>query len=73
MDLHIPTDTISLQCALGMFAHYCRWIPKFSEKIHPLLAKDPFPLSKVVELAFNSLKTGIPSSSLAMIEDKISF
>jgi hypothetical protein len=43
LELPIPKDTASLQWALGMFAHYCRWIPTFSEKIRPLLFKKRLP------------------------------
>ncbi|GFW99881.1 retrovirus-related Pol polyprotein from transposon opus [Trichonephila clavipes] len=30
-DMPVPKDSSALQRALGMFAHYCRWIPGFSK------------------------------------------
>ncbi|GFS72378.1 retrovirus-related Pol polyprotein from transposon opus [Trichonephila clavipes] len=38
-DMPVPKDSSALQRALGMFVHYCRWIPGFSKKIRPLLGK----------------------------------
>lgn len=73
MNLPIPRDNASLQRALGMFAHHCRWIPTFSEKIRPLLAKGPFPLPEGAVKAFNSLKADVAKASLAAIEDSIPF
>jgi len=73
MKLPIPKDTSSLQRALGMFAHYCRWIPSFSRKIQPLLAKENFLLSENAVKAFDSLKKDIANASLAAIEDNVPF
>ena len=36
MDLPVPQNLPSLRRAMGMFSHYSRWIPNFSEKLHPL-------------------------------------
>ncbi|GFV79415.1 retrovirus-related Pol polyprotein from transposon opus [Trichonephila clavipes] len=55
----------------GMFAHYCRWIPRFSKKIRPLLGKKQFPLSRDAVLTFNSLKDDVANAALATIEDDI--
>ncbi|GFS90651.1 retrovirus-related Pol polyprotein from transposon opus [Trichonephila clavipes] len=63
----------ALQRALGMFAHYCRWIPGFSKKIRPLLGKKQFPLSRDAVLTFNSLKDDVANAALATIEDDIPF
>ena len=75
MNLSISKVTTFLRRTLRMFAHYCWWILKFSEKICPLLAKGPFLLSKEAELqlAFNFLKTDIANASLSAIEDNIPF
>lgn len=73
MNLPVPGDTAALQRALGMFAHYCRWIPAFSAKIRPLLAEGSFPLSEKAVDAFNSLKNSIANATLAAIEDDVPF
>ncbi|GIY15089.1 RNA-directed DNA polymerase [Caerostris darwini] len=55
MNLPILQTMKSLKRAEEMFAHYCRWIPKFSLRIHPVL-DIKFPLSKNSGNAFESLK-----------------
>ncbi|GFT18810.1 putative retrovirus-related pol polyprotein from transposon opus [Trichonephila clavipes] len=72
-DMPVPKDSSALQLALGMFAHYCRWIPGFSKKIRPLLGKKQFPLSRDAVLTFNSLKDDVANAALATIEDDIPF
>ncbi|GFU60020.1 retrovirus-related Pol polyprotein from transposon opus [Trichonephila clavipes] len=72
-DMTVPKDSSALQRALGMFAHYCRWIPGFSKKIRPLLGKKQFPLSRDAVLTFNSLKDDVANAASATIEDDIPF
>ncbi|GFX74072.1 retrovirus-related Pol polyprotein from transposon opus [Trichonephila clavipes] len=72
-DMPVPKDSFTLQRALGMFAHYCRWIPGFSQKIHPFLRKKQFPLSRDAVLTFNSLKDDVANAALATIKDDIPF
>ncbi|GFT37457.1 retrovirus-related Pol polyprotein from transposon opus [Trichonephila clavipes] len=72
-DMPVPKDSSALQRALGMFAHYCRWIPGFSKKIRPLLGKKLFPLSRDAVLTFNSLKDDVANAALTTIEDDIPF
>ncbi|GFW88512.1 retrovirus-related Pol polyprotein from transposon 17.6 [Trichonephila clavipes] len=67
-NMPVPKDSSTLQRALLIFAHYCRWIPEFSKKIRPLLGKKQFPLSRDAVLTFNSLKDDV-----ATIEDDIPF
>lgn len=73
MSLPVPSDTASSQRALGMFAHYCRWIPSFSAKIRPLLTETSFPLSEKAVAAFNFLKNSVANATLAAIEDDVPF
>ena len=73
MDMSIPNNSSALQRALGMFAHYCRWISNFSEKMHPLLGKKKFPLCRDVVSGFNLLKDDVARAILAAIKDDIPF
>ena len=73
MDMPVPRDSSALRRALGMFAHYCRWIPGFSEKIRPLLGKKQFPLTREAVLTFNMLKNDVANATLATIKDDIPF
>lgn len=72
INLPPPNDTASLRRALGMFAHYSKWIPNYSKNIHAL-AHTRFPLSAEALKAFDSLKSVIAKSAIHAIDDKIPF
>lgn len=67
-NLPIPTDTATLKRALGLFAHYSKWVDNFSTKIRPLIDVT-FPLPQEAIIAFENLKTDISKSALAGIDD----
>ncbi|XP_059045822.1 uncharacterized protein LOC131841533 [Achroia grisella] len=71
LELPIPTDSVSLRRALGMFAHYAKWIPKFSYKIQPFVNHNTFPLTEDAIKAFEDLKIEIAKSTVAAIESGI--
>lgn len=73
LSLPIPHDTTSLRRVLGMFSHYCKWIPRFSEKVRPLLLENPFPLSNEAISAFESLKNDIAKATMAAVQDDVPF
>ncbi|XP_068082891.1 nose resistant to fluoxetine protein 6-like [Anabrus simplex] len=54
-ELPLPTDTASLRRAMGMFAHFANFIPRFSQKIHNLLSGSRSELY-VVFSAYTNLK-----------------
>ena len=64
MDLPVPQNLPSFRQAMGMFSHYSRWIPNFSEKLHPLTKVTRYPLSKEQTEAFKCLKQEIAKSSM---------
>ena len=51
----------------------CQWIPGLSEKIHSLLGKKQFPLTREAVLSFNLLKNDVANDTLATIKDDIPF
>ncbi|XP_031338116.1 uncharacterized protein LOC116167022 [Photinus pyralis] len=53
-----------------MFAYYSKWIPRFSEKIRPLMNSKSFPLSKEATSAFSKLKRDIANSLLVCVDPK---
>lgn len=71
-ELPLPTDSKSLRRVLGFFAHYSKWVPRFSQKIQPLLSQT-FPLDSDAANAFEALKQEISSSAVNAIDDKIPF
>lgn len=72
VDMPVPQDTASLQRALGMFSYYSKWVPRFSEKVKPLL-KCNFPLQEDAVAAFKTLKLDIAKASTAAIESNTPF
>ena len=62
--LPIPKDKTALHTVIGLFSYYFQWIPKFSDKIRPLIITDIFPLKQNSLKAFNNLKDEIGSALL---------
>ena len=57
---------------MGQFSYYCKWIPKFSEKVQPL--KSPkFPLDESALLCFKKIKNDIEKDFLHSIDENILF
>ena len=63
-----PHNIDSEWCVIGMFAHYSKWIPKFSEKIYPLSSNDKFPWS-----TFELLKKVIAGAVVQTIDSNVEF
>lgn len=73
LDLPAPENKPALKRALGLFAHYSRWIQNFSERIKPLLSINAFPLSNEAITTFNGLKSDIAKASLSVIDENAMF
>ena len=71
LNLPVPDSTASLRRILRMFAHYSKWVPKFSEKIQPLAHSTSFPLSEKAISPFRQLKQDIANSSISLIDDDV--
>ena len=56
-----------------MFAYYSKWIPKFSDKIHPLIQNIVFPLPENALHAFQNLKVEIENVVASTIDETIPF
>lgn len=72
-NLPVPTDKASLQRAVGMFAHYSKWIPRFSEKNHRIVSTRNFPMQEPAITDFHNLKTEVAKSAVTAIEENIPF
>lgn len=68
-----PNSKKALQRALGMFAYYAKWIPKFSDKIRPLVKCTVFPVTGEALLAFNQLKGELCKATLDSIDERLPF
>ena len=66
-----PHDLQSLRRVIGMFVYYVKWIPQYSEKIHPLVHCKNFLLDTAVLNAFSSLKDDISNSVVLSIDSTV--
>lgn len=67
MDLPPPKNASEMKRATGMFAHYSKWVPRFSEKIQKLVSCKTFPLPQTALSAFDELKQDISKSIITTI------
>ena len=73
LDLPVPSDIKALKRAVGMFAYYSKYIPRFSDRISPLLKVSNFPLSKAEKDAFSELKNTLATAALGHIDENLPF
>ncbi|XP_068245363.1 uncharacterized protein [Palaemon carinicauda] len=72
-ELPPPTNTGSLRIAQGLFVYYAKWIPGFSDTIHPLVNTKTSPLSVPALAAFNSLKKQLMDVPLRAVDESLPF
>ena len=68
-----PSSNKSLQRALGLFAYYSKWVPRFSDCIGKLKSPSGFPLNQSELDDFEKLKQLIASAALKTIDESIPF
>ena len=68
-----PRTPKALKRVMGMFAHYSRWIPQFSDRIAPLLDVETFPLPAKAERAFQELKIAVENSVVTAVDESLPF
>ena len=73
LNLPVPNNPKNLQRVLGMFSHYSRWIPRFSEKVHILVNSKKFPLSPEAVSRFENIKKDIAHSVVTSIDPNTPF
>ena len=72
-ELPNPHNLASQRRTVGMFAHYSKWIPKFSEKVRPLTQNKILPVPSNILHAFKILKEDIEKSVVSSIDETIPF
>ena len=68
-ELPPPHDGQSLKRVLGLFSHCAQWIPKFFDKISPLVKSKSFPLITDAKNAFELVKSEIEKSFVVAIDE----
>ena len=67
-----PTCIKSLKRLLGFFAYYSRWIPRFSDRIQPILHAQ-LPINKDVRNAITDVKGAIEAAIKWRIDENLPF
>ena len=70
-DMPAPVNLKAQQRAVGMFAYYSQWISHFSDKIHPLIQNESFPVSGLALEAFQNLKKDIERALLVTYDPAV--
>ena len=70
-DLPSPYDSKSMKRTLGMFSHYSKWIPGFSDKISLLVKTNE--LCAEAEKSFQDLKKEIENSVVQRVDESLPF
>ena len=70
-ELPLPTDKKTLQRVIGMFAYYSPWIPKYSDKIHPLISNRTFPLPADCQETFDRLKRELENAAVVSVDPSL--
>lgn len=73
LEFPVPNNLASLRRAMGMFAHYAKYIPNFSNELRPLVDCKQFPLNKTAIDAFEKIKTMIAKAAVHSIDESASF
>ena len=73
LELPIPTNAEELSRVVSIFSYYAQWLPKFSEKIKPLIIAMNFPLDEKDVEVLNLLKNDLASAALQIIDESIPF
>lgn len=73
LKMPVPTSKSMMQRALGLFAYYSNWIPKYSDKIRPLTQSATFPLTNEACNAFEAMKKEIAEALVVAVDDNVPF
>lgn len=72
-ELPLSSDASAMKRALGMFSHYSKWVPRYSDKIRNLIDCKSFPILPDTPVAghFRLIKEDIAKSLFTTIQDDL--
>ena len=73
INMPVPSDAKELKRVVGLFSYYSKWIPKFSDKIAPLIHVKSFPLGNSAKIAFEELKSVVASAVVQAVDHSLPF
>ena len=65
----VPDDLKTFRQVIGKFSYYAQWIPKYSDKIKPLVNAKQFPLADDAVKAFEDLRKTLTEITLGVIDE----
>ena len=69
----MPTAKKELRRTIGLFAYYARWLPRYSDRIKPLVDTVAFPLSENAVDCFRQLQNELANSALKAVDETVPF
>ena len=73
LDIPVPKSKKELSRAIGLFAYYAKWLPRFSCKVKPLVESRMFPLNENAVRCFYQLKSELADATLASVDENAPF
>ena len=73
LEIPVPDNLKSLRRVVGMFSYYAQWIPKYSDKIKPLVSAKQFPLTDEAVKAFEDLRKTLTEITLSVNDESKPF
>ena len=73
LEIPVPGDLKSLRRVVGMFSYYGQWIPKYSDKIKPLVSAKQFPLTDEAVKTFEDLRKTLTKITPGVIDESKPF
>ena len=68
-----PTTKKEPSRTIGLFAYYARWLPRYSDRIKPLVDTVKFPLSENAVNCFRQLQNELANSVLKAVDETVLF
>ena len=73
LNMPVPTAKKELRRTIGLFAYYARWLPRYSDRIKPLVDTVAFPLSENAVDCFRQLQNELANSALKAVDETVPF
>ena len=73
LNMPVPTRKKELRRTMGLFTYYAQWLPRYSDRIKPLVDTVTFPLSENAVNCFRQLQNQRANSALKAVDETVSF
>ena len=73
LNMPVPTTKKEARRIIGLFAYYARWLPRYSNRIKPLVDSVAFPLSENAVNCFCQFQNELANSALKAVDKTVPF